>query len=320
MRRGREYRPILGDALEPRLALARLDRVPGAARLAAVVQRTPRHAPQPRLPRPAQVIDEQYASFLADFRRAEKAYLETVVQAIGGIGTVGSNLAQPYSPQTGVFVVEDGTQFQYFQKSDQPFQPFTVAASLNGVSQGVFNVGGVIGNSLVGIQVYDPATGAFRNPRPTDPSLPVGTTLQASVDFDPSNSTAAAEFQTYITQRLQEMAQTLVSYYNRLPLQLPRSPGPTPRLPGPRNAVQLNIFRQLVGASYQDSLLNSLLSTPLPSTNSPQVVDLYDETTGIVIKNSRRALDEAIRLTFRREDAIGGGGAIPTVPANARNS
>jgi hypothetical protein len=293
----RVFLPSLNDqALEPRIVMARVSAVAAAAAAAA------------RRLTPVQKIAQEYASFAADFQAVQAVYLAAIGGSGSGVAT--ATLAQAMSPNSGLMVVDDTSGLPLPTATT----PMTLTASVNGSVVGLYQAGGVVGTTLTQVQVFDPTQNAFRAFLPTDASLPAGTVLSASVSGPDSGDTdALSQFQTYVTGRLQTMSQTLITYLNRLPIKLPRSPS-TPRNPGPRNAVQLVVFRQLTG-NTSSSLKNTLLAIPVPTSSSATDLAFYQATTQQAIATSQNALLESFRLTFTSENTLGEGSRIPTIPA-----
>jgi hypothetical protein len=295
------FRPSLNDqALEPRIVMARVGAVATAAAAAASRRLTP-----------AQKIAQEYAAFAADFQAAQDVYLAAIGGTGAGVAT--ATLVQPMNPTTGLLVVDDASGLPLPTATS----PMTLSASVDGTAVGLYQASGVVGTTLTQVQVYDPTQSAFRSFLPTDASLPAGTEISVSVAGPDSGDTDALDqFETYVTGRLQSMSQTLITYLNRLPIKLPRSPG-RPRNPGPRNAVQLVVFRQLTG-NTPSSLKNVLLAIPTPTSSSATDLAFYQATASQAISTSQEALLESFRLTFTSESTLGQGSRIPTIPANTQ--
>jgi hypothetical protein len=133
--------------------------------------------------------------------------------------------------------------------------PVSASASLGGVPVGaIYVLTGRSGNTLI----VNTATSSNSN-------LVQGATLTASVQST-SQTSAASIFPSYIINRTQQMAISLVNYFNSLPLRLPFFNAP-PHTPNQRGAIQKYVYNQIAGSGLNaPSLQQSLLGIALPTT------------------------------------------------------
>ncbi|RUL84186.1 hypothetical protein [Tautonia sociabilis] len=137
-----------------------------------------------------------------------------------------------------------------------------------------------------------------------------------SLSENPSNTAVlddvGRQYLSYISQRTLSLSRDLVSYFNRLPIRLPRVPGNyyTER---PETAIQLYIANQIAGQGPQ-LLLAQLLALPLPSSTG-NAVDLYQDTVSSIIESSRQQIREGVRLLFAGRSVVGVGLLTPAIPA-----
>lgn len=324
MRKTRRFRPGAWDALEGRIVLSSVWKSPAAAiaplpwwRGQAALQRPAMPArpslsrPTPARPTPvrpvhqtpAVVIEQQYAAFAADFATAARAYLNTLAAGSqGGTVTVSTTLTAPYTPNSGVMAVADPTVFG----SPTPAAPIVITALVDGAPMNSYQVTGVIGNVLTGVSSLG---GLVHNP-----ALPAGAVLQAQVTIPASPGAVAdvaGQFQVYIAERTLQLSQELVTAFNRMPIRLPKLPGPyhTHR---PPTAIQTFLANQIAGPS-PTSLLQQLLALPLPTTTG-SAVDLYIASASTVIASSEQQVREGVRLLFAGRDVLGLGLLTPAIP------
>jgi hypothetical protein len=315
MRERHRFRPLLDGLLEERICQSRgfapVAAAIAAARAARLAHATPSVpvAPPPRVPfarpapppRPVEFIAQQYATFQVDFLRAFNAYMDTIPSTGGQTVTVSEPLVTPYVPGSGILTVASGTAFALASPSVST--PLIVTATTGTAAIATFAVGGVSGNNLFLLPTADPG-----------PALPVGVQIEATLNLNGNViDTAAEEFTSYTVQRSNALAQSLVQYYNRLPVKLPKAIG-RPRQPQPRNAIQTFIANSINGPSPL-GLAGSLTGIPLPLGFGP-AVDVYVASALTTIATSRDGLNEGIRLIYTGQDVIGDGNVIPTVPAS----
>jgi hypothetical protein len=312
MPRNRRFRPGAWDALEERVVLSSfgwhepLHRVALGARA-----RTPaanRTTPAPRtvqapaaraLQTPRVAIDQQYAAFLADITRAARLYFQDLQLGAVRSQPVALVLVSPYAPGDGVFDV-GRVDFP----PPTPEAPLPVAAVLPDGTARLYQATGAGAGFLTGVQAVNPAL---------DGPLPAGTPLEAQVPFDPAVvGDVAGQYRNYVGQRTLTLSRDLVTYFNRLPVQLPKRPGPyhTHR---PRNAIQQFLYNRIIG-SPSSSLSLTLLSTPLPASTGTSV-ELYVATVSTAIENSRQEVTEGVRLLFSGQEVPGLGTIRPIMPA-----
>ena len=125
-------------------------------------------------------------------------------------------------------------------------------------------------------------------------------------------SDTAIQVQSDFIQRTFAMSQSLVTYFNRLPIALPKTPGPY-RTSRPRTAIQTFIANRLTGQD-PSSLVQTLQAIPLPGSAGPPLA-LYSASLATAIAKSRQEILEGVRLLFSGQDVLGLGTKTPTIPA-----
>ncbi|QDV39664.1 hypothetical protein [Tautonia plasticadhaerens] len=300
-----------------------------AQQRALLAQQQPRRAfqaPSARLPQsPEVVIDQQYAAFAADIAAAAAGYLESLQVQPPPATETQLTLSEFYIPRSGVFVVNETNL-----PPASPDAPLRVVVQAPGNSPRLYQVTGTGAGILTGVAPYNPLTGEFGGdlgteivqnedgvfnqvviPIPEDP-LPVGTSLNVEapeVTVPPPNTADIAnQYLGFVNQRTLQLSGDLVTYFNRLPIRLPRLPGAyyTPR---PETAIQFFLTSQIAGQEPQ-ILLSQLLAQPLPSSTG-DAVDFYNASISTIIENSRQQVRESVRLLFAGK---GLGDILPVYP------
>jgi hypothetical protein len=236
---------------------------------------------RPQRVAPAAMINREYEAFLADFRRVEQAYVASLNEQSTGTTTVSSSLVQPYVSGGSQAVVENASVFG----ANGPFTaPVTASVSVSGVPNGAFlSLVGRNGNTLI----IDPTASS-------PVSLPSGATLTASVPSTAQTS-AAAVFPTFITNRANQMAINLVIYFNGLPQKLPYFNTP-PRTPNQRGAIQKFVYSSITG-SGTTNLVGALTSIPLPTTAGSDL-QIYDAAVSSAVEQSRLQVQNGVTQIF----------------------
>jgi hypothetical protein len=121
------------------------------------------------------------------------------------------------------------------------------------------------------------------------------------------------QYLNYVSGRTLSLSRDLVSYFNRLPIRLPRVPGPyhTHR---PETAIQFYLAHQIAGQGPQ-LLLQQLVSQPLPATPGP-AAELYVASIENLIEGSRAQVREGVRLLFAGRGVLGVGRITPAIPGH----
>jgi hypothetical protein len=224
----------------------------------------------PPRPTPAAEINAQYDAFLADFRTVEQAYIESINSQSANTVSVSAKLTAPYAVTSTLLQVDNASVFG----PDGAFgTPVTAFATVNNIPVGTFVLTGRSGNTLI----LDPA-------QLPPVSLNPGVVLVANVPAT-SQTSASAIFPSFITNRAAEMAINLVTYFNSLPLRLPRFNAP-PHTPNQRGAIQAYVYQQVAGGSAT-SLQGSLLAITLPTTAGSDL-KIYDAAVAAAVAQSRQ--------------------------------
>ena len=338
MRTSRQFRPGGWDPLEDRVVLSSFglrqplqrpamrswDRVPAESRaftrpspmasqqvLQLKLQQQGRmlQAPSPRVMQtPDAVIDQQYASYQADIAQAANLYLTNLEAGAAQSQSVTLTLTAPYAPGSGLFAVD-----QIDFPAPSATSPIQVAAIVPGVSPRLYQVTGASGDFLTGVQPFNPTSGGFGGEGATDTPLLAGTLLEAQVAFDSAVvSDVANQYLNYVSQRTLTLSRDLVSYFNRLPIRLPRVPGAY-HMPRPETAIQLYLANQIAGQGPQ-LLLQQMLNLPLP-TSTGSAVDLYIASASTIISGSQQQVREGVRLLFAGRSVLGVGQSTPAIPS-----
>lgn len=270
-----------------------------AQQRALLAQQQPRRAfqaPSARLHQtPEVVIDQQYAAFAAEIGAAIATYEQNLELGATQSQPVSLTLFSPYNP--GDTVLDVGNlDFP----PPTPEAPLTLSAILpDGTAKGFSATGGG-GSLLTGV--------SFLGPGEDVPLFP-GTELEARIPFDQAVvADIANQYFNFVNQRTLTLSSDLVTYFNRLPIRLPRLPGPyfTPR---PETAIQFFLTSQIAGQEPQ-ILLSQLLAQPLPSSTG-DAVDFYNASISTIIENSRQQVRESVRLLFAGK---GLGDILPVYP------
>jgi hypothetical protein len=231
---------------------------------------------------PAAKINSEYASFLADFRKVEQAYVASLNDQAAGTTTVSANLVQPYVSGGSQAVVDDAS---VFGPNGTFSSPITATVTVSGVANGAFlTLVGRSGNTLI----VDPTSSSAVS------LSGAGVALTAAVPASAQTS-AAAIFPTYITNRANLMAINLVSYFNGLPQKLPYFNAP-PRTPNQRGAIQNYVYSSIMG-SGSTNLVGSLGAIPLPATAGSDL-QIYDASVAIAVEQSRIQVQNGVTLVF----------------------
>jgi hypothetical protein len=293
-RRSLRFRPLVdlpggGPArLDRRLLLSAVPTSPAALPLAAIIATTAhpsaRHggtaAAHGRVG-VAQEIRKQYAQFYANFRDVESSYVQSLSVQSGGTVNVTTTLTAPYIAGSASMQVADAGVFG----PQGPF-PSTVKATaqVGSNSVGKFALIGSAPGNILAIDVS----------QSTPVSLNIGTNLTAPVTTSAS-SVAGSIFPGYITTSTQQMAINLVSYFNSLPIKLPRFYA-RPHQPQRAGALQQYVY-EVVAGSATTSLKNSLLAITLPQTLDGDL-QIYDAAVKAAINASETQMLSNVQQIF----------------------
>jgi hypothetical protein len=248
---------------------------------------------------PAVVIDQQYAAFSADIAAAVAVYQENLELGAVQSQPVTLTLFSPYNP--GDTTLDVGS-LTFPPPTEEA--PLILSAILPDGTANPFQATGGGGGILTGV--------TFLGEEGTDVPLPAGTSLETRIPFDQAVvNDVANQYTNYVSQRTLTLSRDLVSYFNRLPIRLPRLPGPyfTPR---PETAIQFYLSNQIAGQGPQ-LLLQQLLALPLPSSTG-SAVDLYVQSASSIIEGSRQQVNEGVRLLFSGRSVLGVGQLTPAIP------
>lgn len=263
---------------------------------------------------PSVVINEQYDRFRADLAGAINQYLRTF--DVEPSQTVQLTLVDGYEPGNGLFSVPSGISLPPASAE----APLEVAARAPGETPRLYQITGTASGLLTGVQAYNPLSGGFGSiitaegtiiPAPDAP-LPAGSTLEiVLLTPSPNVDNLANQYLSFVADRTSRLSQDLVTYFNRLPIRLPRMPGAyhTPR---PETAIQFLLANQIAGQGPQ-LLLQQLTSQPLPS-GSDAAVELYLATIDTIVESSREQILEGVRLLFAGRSVLGTGQITPVIP------
>jgi hypothetical protein len=292
----RPFRPSLQESgLEPRRLLSAGMTSPGghgpgqvAASLARVAHPLARNAhtlasQHARRLTPSQEINAQFASFLADFVVVEEQYVQSIVSGSSSTITVSATLTSSYTYPSTQMQVDNAA---VFGANGVFTTPVNASASLGGVPVGAtYVLTGRSGNTLI----VNTATSSNSN-------LVQGATLTASVQST-SQSSAASIFPSYIINRTQQMAMSLVTYFNSLPLKLPYYNAP-PHTPNQRGAIQNFVYGQVAGHGLTvSSLQQSLLAVLLPTTAGSDLT-IYNAAVASAVELSRQAVLDGVSQIY----------------------
>jgi hypothetical protein len=127
--------------------------------------------------------------------------------------------------------------------------------------------------------------------------------IAGAVEAGQTFGTDAASLQAYVVNLTQAMNQRLLTYFNNLPGNLPRSVAP-PRRTAPRNAIQTFIAAQLVGGG-SNSLLPALGQIPLPSGQGLPTL-LFLANLDATLQANRLAMIDGVRAIWaNRSNQVG---------------
>lgn len=286
MRPRRAFQPGTDLALEERFLLSR-QAYP--IRLLGQAHGVNLTAPKPVQLYPIAEINAQYDAFERDFFNVLlPAYVQALQSSTPTPTTVQAPLAVQHEPNSGTFVLAAGQGAQFGN-----YTGVVTATVAPGTAPLLYTIAGRTGDVLTGVVPYFVGT--------PDVVLPVNTVIQANVGATSTSTNAGSVFQAALFQRAQQMANTLVQYFNSLPIQLPAFQG-IPRQPGPRNLLQKYVYNSILG-NNQTSLLGSLLRIPLP-TDTDGALTLYKVAAQNAIEASRT-------LTITGIQQIWAGAKIP---------
>jgi hypothetical protein len=295
----RRFRPGLGLAddagtiLDQRLLLsagleAGVLRAHAAARAHAVHPAKADH-PAARL-RPAAEINTQYAAFLANFRAVEQYYVQALSEPSTGTVAVSATVTAPYAAGSPTMQVSNAT---VFGPSGTFPRPITATASVGTTPIGSFVLNGSSGNQLI---VNPSLSSAI--------PLNIGTVISANVPVSSALS-AAMIFPNYIAASTNQLAVTLVRYFNSLPLKLPRKFA-FPHQSSQTGAIQQLVF-ELVDGDAATSLAQVLVAIPLPTTPESDL-NIYDAAVASAVNASRINVLDSVAQVYA--------GTLPVVPSN----
>jgi hypothetical protein len=284
----RRFRPGNGAggwALDPRLLLSASAALKEsmAARAGhhprAIQHPQPAFRPSARLT-PTQEIDTQYAQFLSDFRKVEQDYIASLSQTSSSTVAVSATVTAPYTAGFPTIQVDDPA---VFGPQGTFSTPIVATALVGSVSVGKFTLTGSSGNLLT-INVA----------QSSNISLDAGTILTANVTVSAANS-AGSIFPSFIINRTGLLGINLVTYFNMLPIRLPKDNAP-PHTPTQRGAIQTYVYDQAVG-SQPTSLQQALLAIPLPATPGADL-QIYDAAVAAAVAQSRQQMLDGVQGIF----------------------
>ena len=320
MRPRRAFTPGADLTLEARLLLSRQALPP---RLLA--QAHGMTVPQNRTPQPYPIaaVNAQYDAFEKDlFHVLIPAYLHSVLANPVGYVNPKSTLAATHDPFSGTLSLQPGTGEAFgYPTTSAPIQVVALDQTdpTHATVLGYYVATGRVGDVLTGVQAYDPNQSSTNNTTGSntyvggplqakgppsfpvivqDAPLPVGTIIQSTLP-QASNTTPASAtltFRAALTQRANQMAQTLVAYFNSLPIQLPAALG-LPRQPGQRNLIQQFVYNRILYVADTTSLLGGLLNIA-PPTDSDGSLTLYQSAASGAIEANRTATIDGVRLIW----------------------
>ncbi len=273
--------------------------------------RLPQAAMARTLQTPAVVINEQYDAFRTEIAEAIELYLRSFTTESSQ--TLQLTLTAPYQPGGGLFAVD---RLELPPATDSA--PLRVAAKPVGSAPRLYQITGTASGLLTGVQPFNPLSGEFGvvvnedGSVSNDGPLPAGTPMElVFLVPSPDSGNVSSQYLNYVADRTLRLSQDLVTYFNRLPIRLPRIPGAyhTPR---PETAIQFLLANQIAGQGPQ-LLLQQLTSQPLPS-GSDAAVELYLATIDIMIESSREQILEGVRLLFAGRSVLGTGQISPVIP------
>ncbi len=229
---------------------------------------------------PAQQINKQYEIFIQNFQTVEAAYVQSLNQQSSGTVAVSTTLTAPYLAGSAAMQVQDAA---VFGPEGTYSTPVTATALVGSVPVGTFTLIGSSGNVL-----------AINTTQSSAVSLGTGTILTAQVTSSASTS-AGTIFPSYITASTQQLAVNLVSYFNNLPIKLPRKFA-FPHQRQSKGAIQQYVYQVAVGTS-PTSLEQSLLAVPLPLTPGGDL-QIYDDTIATDVNASRLRMLNGVEQIF----------------------
>jgi hypothetical protein len=229
---------------------------------------------------PITEINAQYAAFLADFTLVQQAYIESLTSSSTNTITVTATLTAPYTAGSVLMQMDNAS---VFGPNGTFTTPLNATATFGGITVGTFVLTGRQGNTLT----IDPTKSSLVNLNP-------GVVLSASVQ-NTSQSSAAAIFPGFIVNRAQQMAISLVNYFNSFPIKLPAFNAP-PHTPTQRGAIQSYVYQQVAGSS-STSLQQSLLGITLPTTAGPDLT-IYDAAVAAAVEQSRQQVLGGVSQVF----------------------
>jgi hypothetical protein len=235
-----------------------------------------KHAPK-RLT-PIAEVNLQYAKFLADFDAVLESYVESLDETSTNTVFVSTTVTKDYVPPASVISVADAAVF-----GPQGMYPTPIVATttIGTVTIGTVTLNGSSDNLLI-------------LKTPANFSMNAGTTLSANIPASAASS-AAAIFPSFINNRTVQLANTLVKYFNSLPLELPKSNAP-PHTPVQRSAIQKFTYLAVAGMA-PTSLRQSLLAISLPTTPGADL-DIYQASVESAVEQSRVHLIDSIQQIY----------------------
>jgi hypothetical protein len=239
---------------------------------------------------PSQEINKQYDLFLQNYDSVLNSYVNALTQQSTGTVSVSTPLTAPYLAGSAQMTVQDGS---VFGPQGTFSLPVTATAQVGTVPVGTFSITGRSGNVL-----------AINTTQSSAVSLGVGTILTAQVTFTAASS-AGSIVPGYITVSTQQLAVNLESYFNSLPIKLPRKYAP-PHQPRSGGAIQQYVNQILVGAA-STSLEQTLLAVSLPLTPGGDL-DIYEATVATAVNASRVKMLDSVQQIFANK--------LPVVPQN----
>ena len=237
---------------------------------------------------PVAEINAQYSAFANDFATIEQDYITAINEQSSGSVTVSTTVTSAYASGSSTIQVNNASSF--FPNGSTT--PVTATATQGSFTIGSLYLTGFSGNSL------------FVSPSLSTPvNLNTGATLSATLTVSGQTS-AAGIFPSYIVNRTNQMAISLVEYFNSLPLKLPWLNAP-PHTPNNRGALQTYVYDSVAGAAGNSqqsssgaqgvtvvggigatSLQQLLLAISLPTTAGSDL-QIYNAAVASAIEQSR---------------------------------
>jgi hypothetical protein len=225
---------------------------------------------------PTEKINAEYSAFLTAFNQQLDSYVASLNETSTGTTTVSATVTVAYAAGSPTIQVDDASVFGPAGTFSSPVLAMATIGSAPPI--GSFTLTGSSGNSLT-INIADSSS----------IPLSIGTVLSATVSTSASSS-ASSIFPAYITSSTISMGDSLVEYFNNLPLKLPQQNGP-PHTPTQHGAIQKYVYMSIAGnGSLFGSLQQSLEAIPLPTTPGSDLSIYMAAVTSAVAQSRQQVL------------------------------